>query len=413
MKTNITNWVWKWHLIGGLVTFPIIVILGITGAIYLFKDLYEAPRDQSFREVSVGPGPRLSYEAQWAKARAHWDKSMTSMVVPAEAHQATAFAAGKFSHKSEVFINPYDGSVTGEIILHDTDMYKIRKLHGELLTGRVGTKFVELTGCWLVVLLLSGIYLFIPRTRAAWRQLFRIHTKGARYLFFRDLHRVVGFVFSIVLLMILAGGLPWTDVWGDYFRWVQKQTGTGYPPTWYGNALQSHGQGNAIPLDQVVAYAEAQHLPGEVTITFPTSATGCFSIHNTYYPDLAQQVAIHLDQYTGEPLARARWADVGILMRGRMWFMAFHQGQFGFWNWLLVLVTALVLVVFSTAGVVAYFMRKQRGTWSIPKKQTYETSFSTIVIVGLLCALLPLFGVSVLMILAIELFQRKRQPVGA
>jgi len=44
MKKNIYNLIWKWHFIGGLISLPIVVLLSITGIIYLFKDNYENKR---------------------------------------------------------------------------------------------------------------------------------------------------------------------------------------------------------------------------------------------------------------------------------------------------------------------------------------------------------------------------------
>ena len=401
MKKTAYNWIWKWHFLGGLVVFPIVLLLAVTGIIYLFKDQYEKPRHAEFKQVEIS-GNKISYQDQWQKANRSWDKKINAMIIPVADDQATEFTAGRFSGKSSLFINPYTGKVTKTMATKDTDMFKVRKLHGELLLGSFGTKLIELVGSWLIVLILTGLVIFFPRDRKDWTRLFRVRLKAPKQVLFRDLHMVAGFWFSGVLLIILAGGMPWTDVWGDGFKWVQKQTGTGYPPTWQGRELKSAVSSEPVSLDHIVDYAQNLDLPGELTITIPASSDGVFSIHNIYHKDQSEQVAIHLDQYSGQEIARLTWSDVGILMRARMWAMAFHQGQFGLWNWLLVLLTAFGLILLSSSAIISFFFRKKPGTFGIPRAQSYHVGAGLFVLVGVMSVLLPLFGMSVLVIFLVD-----------
>ncbi|MBV6643804.1 MAG: PepSY domain-containing protein [Cyclobacteriaceae bacterium] len=405
MSKSSYKWIWKWHFIGGLVSFPVVLILALTGIIYLFKDQYEQPRYSHIKTVAVGT-ERLSYQKQWQIAQEQWAKQVKAMVLPDEANEATEFVSGRFSRKSSLFVNPYSGKVTGQLAVKDSDMFKVRKLHGELLTGSAGTKIVELVGSWLIVLILSGLVLFFPRKSNDWIKLFRIRFRSSRQVLYRDLHMVGGFWFSIVLLLILAGGMPWTDVWGAGFKWVQKQTGTGHPPSWQGQELSSKIDGDAVTLDEVAAYIKSKHLPGEVTITLPQSPDGIFSVHNIYHQDQSQQIAIHIDQYSGQEIASLQWSDVGLLMRGRMWAMAFHQGQFGMWNWILVLVTAAGLLALSSAAVASFFLRKRPNSWMVPRKDSYHVGLGFYLLILGMGIFLPLFGLSVIAILMVELINR-------
>lgn len=398
MKKNTYNWMWKWHYIGGVVSFPVVFILAITGIVYLFKDQYEAPRQAHFKTVEV-QGERLSFQEQWALAKNAWDKPINEIVIPESDHQATEFVSGRFSNKSSLFLNPYTGEVTKVMAENETDMHKVRKLHGELLTGSVGTKLVELVGSWLIVLIISGLFLFFPRKRKDWIKLVRIRFRGSKQLRYRDIHMVGGFWFSVILLIILAGGMPWTDVWGDGFKWVQKQTHTGYPATWQGRGLFSIQKESNFSLDEVVTFAKSQNLPGELKISLPGSEKGVYGIHNTYHPNQSKQVAIHIDQYSGEEIYRQHWSEVGVLMRARMWAMAFHQGQFGLWNWLLVLITAFGLLILSSSAIIAYTLRKKPRNYLGSQRPGHWVFY---VFLALMAILLPLFGLSVLAILLYE-----------
>ena len=361
---KLNQWLWKWHFIAGLVALPFVIVLAITGGIYLFKDNYETPKYKNIKEVEV-TAASTSFQDQWQLAKKSSKKPLNAMVIPKKKNQATEFISGRFSHKNSVFVNPYTRSVSGKISPKDSNMHTVRKLHGELLLGKFGTKIVELVASWLIVLIITGVYVFWPREKGI-KSFFRIRTKQGKRLFFRDLHAVFGFWISVLLLMTLLGGLPWTDVFGDNFKWVQKVTNTGFPKTWEARSLKSEIKGTAISLDEVVNLAKTMNLKGEVSVGLPREKNGVYSIYNTTF-DLGAQQRFHFNQYTGEQLVHHNWADVGFLMRGRMWFMAFHQGQFGSWNWFLMLGVSILLTFIAIAGLVSYLKRKEKGKWGTPK----------------------------------------------
>lgn len=394
MKPTLYNWVWKWHFIGGLITLPVILLLAVTGGIYLFKDQYEQQQFAAVRKVTPEQ-KRVSYQQLWETARSNWDRTPTAMVLPATDTDAVAFVNGMFGHKSGIYLDPYTGEVTGIIQVSETDMYQVRKLHGELLLGSYGTKVVELTASWMVVLLITGICIFWPAGKG-WKRFFKIRTTSRRLLF-RDLHAVTAFWFSGLLLLILAGGLPWTDVFGAGYKWVQDMTHAGYPREWSSSVYQSEISGAPLTLDAMVERAKALNLPGEVSVTLPASENAVFSVFNET-SQLSSMSMYHFDQYSGSLIRKLGWTDLGGMIRSRLWVMAFHQGQFGFWNWLLVLVTAIALFFLSLSALFSYLKRKPAGNWGVPPSVKWPARW-VVLLVTVFCVLLPLFGVSVLLIL--------------
>lgn len=285
-------------------------------------------------------------------------------------------------------------------------MYSVRKLHGELLGGKIGTKFVELIASWLVVLILTGLYIWFPLKKGI-KGVFTVRfTKGKR-IFFRDLHAVTGFWIAILLLLTLAGGFPWTDVFGNNFKWVQKVTHTGYPTTWSGRGLTSEITKNPLSLDEMVAVANTQNLQGQITIGLPKNKKSTFSVSNKTFP-LSEQKMLHFDQYSGALLKAHNWSDVGFLMRGRMWLMAFHQGEFGGWNWWLMFFTAVALTIMTVSALFSYMYRKQQGNWGIPKvSKKFSVDKGIIAILILLGIIFPLFGVSLVLIIFVDFLTPK------
>ena len=128
MKKNIklNQWLWRWHFIAGLIVLPFVVVLTITGGIYLFKDNYETPKYKTIKEVEVTTPP-TSFQDQWQLAKKSSRKHLNAMVVPKKKNQATEFISGQFSHKNSVFINPYTNSVSGTISPKNSKMNTVRK----------------------------------------------------------------------------------------------------------------------------------------------------------------------------------------------------------------------------------------------------------------------------------------------
>lgn len=401
---------WKWHFLAGVIALPFIVLLSATGIIYLFKDTYQQKNLMAYKEVEVTARP-LSYQKQWEIAKTHTNESLSLMVIPTSANQATEFVSGMFETQQTLYIDPYKGITTGVIETRKTPMYKVRKLHGELLLGSYGTKVIELVGSWMVILIITGIYVWWPKDSWKIKSFFIPRTKSGRRTFFRDAHAITGFWLSALFLLILAGGLPWTDVFGSGFKWVQEKTHTGYPTTWNSYTQDTYSEGSEmIHLDVIVEKAKELQLPGTVSISFPKNEKGVFSVQNTYYKDLSKQSKYHFDPYNGELLKKHTWADVGILMQGRMWVMAFHQGQFGQWNWIVMLLTAFMLLLMSLSAIFSYGLRKRKNSWGVPKlPKKFSLGFGMYIIIGFLCLLLPLFGLSVIIILIFEQYRNYRK----
>lgn len=391
--TNLNQWLWRWHVIAGLVSLPFVLVLAITGGVYLFKNKVEQPVIQKIKTVTPQE-TTFTYQEQLAEAKKDFPYPISAMTLPHGTQQATEFVSGKFSHKKSVFVNPYTNEVTGKFKPQDTWMYSIRKLHGELLGGSVGAKIVELIASWLVVLILTGIYVFWPAKERGWKGFLSIRTNLGTRIMFRDIHAVGGFWISLLLFLTLAGGFPWTDVFGNNYKWLQKATNTGFPKAWFGIGVKSEPTENILTLDEAVAKAKALQLPGKVTIDFPKQANGVYSVSNMVLP-LGDMQKIHLDAYSGKVVKRLDWDDIGVLMQARLWLMAFHQGQMGGWNFALMLFVAIVLTVISITGLLSFKAR----SWGIPSAPTnFQVGLGVLLLIALLAIVFPLFGVSLLFI---------------
>lgn len=394
---KLNTWLWKWHFIAGIISLPFVLLLSITGAIYLFKDKVENPVKNNLKQVTV-TNAKISYQQQLQIVTETIGKKPDGLVISTDENEATEFIKGKFGHKKSIYINPYTKKVIGTFTPKDTWMQKVRKLHGELLGGKVGTKIIELVASWMVVLILSGIYIFWPKNNNL-KSFFTIRFQKGKRTLYKDIHAVFGFWISILLLLVLAGGFPWTDVFGGNFKNIQFLTNTGFPMEWFGKGIRSTVKETPLTLNEMVAIAKQQNLEGVVTLTLPKNKKAPFSIHNQTFP-LKNQKKIHFDQYSGNILKTLNWSDVGILMRARMWVMAFHQGQFGKWNFWLMFSISVLLTIISVAGLISYLKRKKPNSLGIPSvPKDFKIGYGVLTLIIALGIIFPLFGLSLLLIL--------------
>lgn len=404
-NTQLNQWFWKWHILGGLVSLPFMLLLAVTGVVYLFKadvnqQLY---KHTFFVEAPSQNSQRLSYAEQLQSAQAASQQGVEGLTLPEESNLATQFKIkGQGRTTNSLYINPYTAEVTGKVEQTETLMYLVRKLHGEILMDKVGTLTIELVASWFIVLLLTGLYIWWPKKGSGAPGFFTIRTNKGRRLFWRDVHAVTGFWLSAFMLAIVAGGMPWTDVFGSNLKWVQKQTDTGYPKNWQNaKGLESaHNQSNipSLTLDKVIEIAQTYQLPGTLSINLPATSQGVYTIKNRAFW-LADQQVIHIDQYSGKVVAAYDWHDVGILMETRQVFMRFHQGEYGLVNWLVMLGVGLAFILMTTAGLISYLIRKSKGSWSIPQvPERFNVDNSLLLMIILLGLLFPMFGGSLVLL---------------
>ncbi|MDP2561104.1 PepSY domain-containing protein [Psychrobium sp. 1_MG-2023] len=404
VSIQLNRWLWKWHVIAGLLSLPFIILLTITGVIYLFKADVNNWTYQEIKFVEAKIGNPHSIARQAEAVKAYTSAPITKFTLPQHSNEATQFyikSKGRPAHI--VYVNPYTAQVTGDIKQTDTFMYTVRKLHGELLLNTPGTLLVELVASWFIVLLITGLIIWFPFKNFSAKRLVEIRTQRSKRIVWRDIHGVFSFWTSLVLLMIIAGAMPWTDVFGNQLKWVQKQTDSGYPAQWRKtDSLQSVKAIERLSLDAMAQVAQAQQLPGKVTVTLPKTDLGVFSVSNRSLW-LSDQEVIHLDQYSGIVVKQLDWSHVGMLMDLRQIFMRLHQGEYGSANWWIVLISCAIFLIASVGSIVSYFMRRPQGQWGIPNApKSFSISWWVLGAIAAFAVLFPLFGLSVVLILTVQ-----------
>ncbi len=442
MTTSDRRWpayatIWRWHFYAGLFCIPFVLWLSLTGSIYLFRPQVEAWLDQPYAHVA-GPGPRASAAAQVAAAvRAVPGSVLHRYQLPDTPDQAAQIVVGKGGTETRVYVHPQSLAVLKAVDEDSRPMRVVFRLHGELLAGDVGSYLVELAASWTIVMLLTGLVLWWPRGGGLGGVVYpRLGGRGRR--FWRDLHGVTGFWVSAMALFLLVSGLPWAKSWGSYLKTVRTVVeGAPVKQDWstghagerrarattdagtrammgehaeHGGMTMTHPAMSYAPLDRIVTTVRPLDLSAPVLIAPPTGMTAPWTAKSDA-ADRPRRTDLTLDGTTGRILTRKDFAQRRLVDRLVGWGVAIHEGQaFGWANQLLNLITALGLMLLGISSVVLWWRRKPSGTLGAPPRQPGRMAYGLVAIVIVMALLLPLFGLSLVVVLLAEALLLRRLP---
>jgi uncharacterized iron-regulated membrane protein len=417
------RWVWHWHFYAGLFVLPFILILSVTGSIYLFKPQVERWEERAF--LDLGTDGAVSPERQVAAAlAANPGMRFNHYRLPRAAGDAAMIQLLRGDGKPrEIYVSP-QGAVLGSLDPGARIEAVVSRIHGSLLIGTIGDRLVELAASWTIVLILSGLYLWWPRPFALAGTVWpRLRLRGRPLL--KDLHRVTGFWIAGLVLVMLASGLPWAGAWGGAAKWVRSEFGlvkgqqdwkigaggghAGHHGAMAGMPMPPMGTPAGLPLSVFVAKAAAEHMAFPVLVLPPHAQqkfgppTGTVWTIKSEAQNRWLDRRVTYDPATGAETGRSGFADQHVLDRIVNTGVAWHEGQlFGVANQLIGVATAAGLVAISVLGVLLWLKRRPRGTFGAPAVVARKASRGLIVLLVGLALLLPLFGLSLIGIAMID-----------
>lgn len=442
-RTAFYRTIWRWHFYAGLFVMPFILILSVTGALYLFKPQVErweerawldlptarpvSPDDQREAALAAYPGAQFN---SYRLPRHESDSAMIHLALPGG------------NTMLDVFVSP-EGKVVGSLDPEARLMAVDQKIHGQLLLGKKGSWLVELAASWAIVMILTGLCLWWPRGRGfagvVWPRL----NQGSRAAW-RDLHAVTGFWVSGLALVLLTTGLPWADVWGSALKAVRTEMGWikgkqdwtigGQPSDLDEHAGHNHAAmlaaGAAIPagahtmpdgsvmtmspvsLSEIVARAKSEHLAFPVIVTPPGPKADASWTVKSEAQNRPLRASIQFDAMTGAPVSRETFAEKHPIDRVVAYGVAWHEGQlFGWINQLIGVATAAMLLTLSVSGFVMWRRRKPDNMLGAPPVSNAKLQSPIIkVLVVLLVFALPMFAISVATIWFFDRVVMSRMP---
>lgn len=444
-----TNWFaafWRWHFYGSLIVIPVLFALSVSGMTYMFRAQVDAWTHPGVLTVSAAAdAERLPLSAQEAAVRAAFPDREIISATDNSGDRATVFVTELGDVSRNVYVDPFRAAVTGDLSEDDLVSTWAERVHGDLLLGdgEVGDRIVELGASWAIVLTVTGFLIFFlgrkPRRGAV-----RKKTRGARL---RSLHALVGLPVGLGILMLVVSGLPWTGVWGSAAEsvagtsggslWaddpggestveaqIERGNGSSSPAGWEVAGLPagtSTGSGTPVSIDAAVAASRGEGAPEPYFITYPEGESGVFSVYgyqwanngNPAEADVTLQKTVHVDQYSGAPVAVYGYDDYSAVAQVVANGIAIHEGRrFGPVNMILTTLFCLAVLFMCVSAPIMWWKRRGTATGIVAPRARLPLLANRLLLVAVIAlgVFLPLFGLSVLVILAFDQLIVRRIP---
>lgn len=440
---------WRWHFYAGVYVVPFLFVLALTGLVMLYQPQIENVQYHDRLYVMPSGQPTPAQVQLQAVRDAYPDATVSEYALPPAPDRSARFALTTADGQAlQVFVNPYTAEVLGGLNPATTVGMIAETIHGTLLIGDTGDRLIEIAAGLGIMLLITGLYLWWPRSKAGAFRAFFPSLKSRGRALWRDLHASVGFYVSLALLFFLISGMAWTGVWGERIvqpfnsfpaaswesvplaeethhetlnqggkknvPWGLEQTQMPASGSMAGQA--GIPQGTPVNLGSVVAYARDNGFTG-FRVTLPEGETGVYTIAAaTMSGDIKNPLddrTLHIDRYSGKVLGDVGFAEYTLMAKGMAAGIALHMGEAGWWNVALNTLFCLSVMFIAGSGVVMWWLRRPKGVFRLappPMPRDMPLWQGAVVVMLLVSLAFPLTGVTLLGVLALDLLVISRIP---
>lgn len=196
----------------------VVSIICFTGALLVFeKEISRAvQREYHYvEEVGAEAIPLAELQAK-VEATLAEGKSVQSVEIDDNPERTYVFRLGK---KERLYVNQYTGEILGSP--ERLEFFKTTfRLHRWLMDApmkkgdmSIGKLIVGISTLAMVVMLLTGIVLWWPKSIKMWKNRSLVAVRKGWHRFWYDLHVSSGFWATIILLIMALTGLVWSFAW--------------------------------------------------------------------------------------------------------------------------------------------------------------------------------------------------------
>lgn len=243
--------------------------------------------------------------------------------------------------RAAVFVDQYTGEVLGEPgrLEFFQDMFR---LHRWLMDERPedeeavfwGKMIVGTSTLLMVIIILTGIVLWWPKTLKALKHRSKIALRKGWHRFWYDLHVAGGIYATLLLLAMALTGLTWSFEWYNkgFYKTLGVDTedsGGGHSSDKSGGKSRSGAKGSTdnpyLHWSDVAKEVESRH--GEFAEM--TISKGEVKVKNHDYGNQRAKDTYKFDSATGEILAVELYADKEYDSKVKGWVYSVHVGSWG------------------------------------------------------------------------------------
>lgn len=369
----------KLHLWLGLTAGLFIFISCLTGAILVFQDEIRelSYPERYFRPEAQGRAP-LPLDKLIPRIEAQLEGAHVEAIQVDADTTRNYIATPSKPGRTQLFIDPYTGEITGRTDRKTPDFFSwTMRLHRWLLddSRTWGKQIMGASTILFVLILISGIVFWWPKTVKQLKARLTVKTSQSRYRLWSDLHASLG-IYAVSLLLVMAlTGLTWSYPW--YRSGLYSLLGI--------SEAQSPRPGQPERPERPAGPSREAHTTPEdneeQVSTFPWESA---------YQQLRQQAGVHkyiriegegkasvgakitignprqadnyqLDPKTGAILKVTPYAEQPASARARGWIYALHVGSWaGMWSKVPYFIVCLLGASFPITGVYLWWQKRSR-----------------------------------------------------
>ncbi len=429
---------WRWHFYAGLFVIPFLIMLSITGTVMLYDKQIQSTRyNLEFlappADSTVLPASRLIAQVQKQYPDAHIKKYM-----PQKEKTLPAFVVIKDDSTTlHIALNPYNGEILDKLDRNNSFYAWANDIHGSLLIGETGDRLIEVAAGLMLLLVLSGLYMWWPSNNSSKRAVFwPVKGKGKR-TYYRELHSALGFYTAVVLLFFIISGLAWAGIWGGKIvqPWSSfpMQKSSDVPLSSLPHSTLNQGVIEEMPwsleqtklpasnlevakkaafekisIDKVVAIGASLNMQ-QYQLRLPLSERAAYSLTaNTMSGDITDprlDRTVHIDQYSGKILADVGWSEYSPIAKFMAAGIALHQGGIGSINLWANTLLCLIMIIICATSIIIWFKRSPAKGYqlSAPTRAVSPKAFKLgIFTVIALSILFPLTGIAIVLFFIVD-----------
>ncbi|MCR3718672.1 MULTISPECIES: PepSY-associated TM helix domain-containing protein [Prauserella salsuginis group] len=426
------------HFYAGVFIGPFILIAALTGTAYALTPQLEAwlyhdeltatsPHDPLPLAEQVHAAQQVVAGAPLHAVRPAPEPGATTRVLFAD----PSLGASEFR---TVFVDPGDGTVTGDLTTYGTSgvlplRMTLDQLHRNLLLGEPGRIYSELAASWLWVVALAGVTLWAARRKR--NRTRRRDPAPARATATRR-HSRLGIAMLGGALLLSATGLTWSAYAGANIAELRTAAGWSTPEVDTSAAHREQdphaehrgADGDSVPgdtaapapsddatVETVLAAARGAGIDAStIEIAVPERPGDAWTVSeiDRSWPTQVDTVAV--DGATGEVTDRVRFADYPLGAKLARWGIDLHMGTlFGWPNQVALAAVGAGLTAVTVLGYRLWWQRRpgragfgrpvSRGQWRGLPRWALVAAGATAAAIGLLT---PLFGLSLLVFVVVD-----------
>jgi len=349
------------HLWLGLATGLVVIIISITGALYVFEEEIRDYTQKDFRYVAPQEKPFVGLDKIISGFEKLSPKDELRLIRIEDAlPNATVEVTTK---KGTVYyFNPYNAV----LVKKGTEdwLQIVEHIHTSLLLGKTGEFIMNWSVVIFVLMLITGLVLWFPGQMRLLKQSLTIKRKASFKRLNYDLHNVLGFYASLILLVTALSGLFFA------FKGVKNAasffTGT---KLGQGKAIVAVKPAHIDPLPQRYnrIYTEAKiKYPGAISTSFSLRGKGELRLRMIYpYRWARNQNTFFYEEATGAMIRSKLYRDNNGADLIEATNYDLHTGRLlGLPNKILSFLAALVAASLPVTGFIIWWKKRKK-----PKKK--------------------------------------------